>query len=233
MDKNLYEFLRDTAEGIEIKYTGKKLTAARGRLIRKIESAINKVKSLEKMSQSDHELSLKLEDLLREQLKKHKEQIDQRYSDEFLHKKATISTIITSLPKGVALQVRCISTCIDELKEAKTNKERFLGSVELLKSLGMTAATPIIYTVKFMVDHWYIVPLVFGYITGKISELNKKRKDGKGSKGGSKVNANNETIDLVESQDYLILDDPQSDIDAMFDSCSDRDRALESNSKAM
>lgn len=133
------------------------------------------------------------------------------------------------------LEVICdiISIITNEENEAKTNKERFFGSVELLKSLGMTSATPIIYTAKFMVDHWYIVSLVFGYITGKISELNKKRKDGKGIKGDSKVNANNDTIDLIEGQDYLIIDNPEADIDIMFDSGSDRASDMKPSSKAM
>ncbi len=136
------------------------ITVKRGRLIRKIQAEIKKIKSTENLSGADIENLKKLEELLSNEIDNHKHQLSTRYKNEFLEKKATVRAIFTTLPKGMGLQIKKISNCINELKQAKSNKERIFGMVDLAKSFGMLAATPVIFTVKFVVQHWYLLLLL-------------------------------------------------------------------------
>ena len=77
-----------------------------------------------------------------------------------MHGKATVKGIITVLPAGVALQSKKVVNCINQLKEAKTNKERIFRVIELGKELGILALTPVIFTAKFIVKHWYLILLL-------------------------------------------------------------------------
>lgn len=136
------------------------ITVKRGRLIRKIQAEIKKIKSTDKLSEADFENLNKLENLLSDEIDNHKHQLSTRYKKEFLDKKATVRAIFTTLPKGMGLQIKKISNCINELKQAKSNKERIFGVVDLAKSFGMLVATPVIFTVKFVVQHWYLLLLL-------------------------------------------------------------------------
>ena len=118
-----------------------------------------------------------------EQLKKHKDNINERYSKEFIHKKATIPSLVTVLPKAVALAIKKVAVCIDERKEAKTNKEKFNKIGKIFASIGQLIATPIIYAGKFVIDHWYLLllllmmfPDLFPFLRGKNKDSGKNEK---------------------------------------------------------
>ncbi len=135
-------------------------TAKSGRLIRKIKKEIDKIKNDENVNAKDLEALEKLEILLDDQMEWHKDQLTSRYKNEFRKKPATFAAIITVLPKGIKLQADRVVHCIRQLKEAKTNKERIFKVLELGKQLGLLAATPVIFTVKFIVKHWYLLLLL-------------------------------------------------------------------------
>ena len=101
-----------------------------------------------------------------EELKNHRKVIDSRYKDEFIHKKATIPTIVTVLPKAVGLAIEKVKVCIKERKEAKTNKEKASKMKKVLAAIGLVAATPVIYTGKFVIDHWYLLLLLLLSLPG-------------------------------------------------------------------
>ena len=112
-------------------------------------------------------------------LKEHRENINTRYKNEFIHKKATIPTIFTVLPKAVALSVKKVVNCIRERKEAKTNKAKFNKFIKTLGAMGQVVATPVIYAGKFVVDHWYLLLLALTLLPDKFSlfPFLKKKKD--------------------------------------------------------
>ena len=95
-----------------------------------------------------------------EELKKHKENINSRYKNEFLRKKATLPTIFTVLPKAIGLACKKVANCIREQKEAKTNKSKLNKFIKTLGAIGQVAATPVIYAGKFAIDHWYLLLLL-------------------------------------------------------------------------
>ena len=153
------------------------ITVKRGRLIRKIQAEIKKIKNSSNITESDKESLKKLEELLENELDNHKRQLSTRYKYEFLDKKATVSAIFTVLPKGLGLQVKKINNCINELKQAKSNKERIFGVVDLAKSLGMLVATPIVFTAKFIVQHWYLLLLLLLLLPKMELSKFQKQKD--------------------------------------------------------
>ena len=103
---------------------------------------------------------IELKATYQEELKKHKENINSRYKNEFLRKKATLPTIFTVLPKAIGLACKKVANCIREQKEARTNKSKLDKFVKTLGAIGQVAATPVIYAGKFAIDHWYLLLLL-------------------------------------------------------------------------
>ena len=135
-------------------------TAKSGRLITKLRKKIKMIKESEDVKASDLELLEKIEVFLDEQIEWHKNQLKGRYKKEFSEKPATVEAIFTVLPHGIALQAKRVINCIDQIKEAKTNKERIFGILELGKQMGILALTPVTFTVKFIIKHWYLLLLL-------------------------------------------------------------------------
>ena len=181
--KELQKELHDS----ELKNDEKKITNNRGRLINKIRQEIKRIKADGVTKEEQEELN-KLEDLLTENITEHKEQLSIRYKEEFVNKSGSLLSTITALPKGVSLAIKKVKTCIADLKDAKDNKEKTFKIVEVLKSSGLLVATPLIFTGKFLVKHWYLVLLFLGYLfnipgllidSGKDTIVKNAKADGK------------------------------------------------------
>lgn len=172
MDEELEELQKELEVSNKANYSSM-ITAQRGRLIRKLQSKIHKLKKAGVEDEETKELLEKLEIVLKNELQEHKEQLDSRYRKEFIEKKATVPSVLTVLPKAVGFQIKKIGACIREMFAAKTNKQRIFGGVEALKSLSMTVATPVIYAGKFVVDHWYVLALAFDLIRDSAKSLGK------------------------------------------------------------
>ena len=131
-------------------------TALRGRLIQEIKNELKKELS------SEERLSLEVK--LKEVLTEHRKDLDERYKNEFIKEKTILGSSLTTLPKGIGLSVKRIQSTIEELKQAKTNKEKVFKAMEVLRSIGQTAATPILYAGKFAVRHWYLLLATLGIL---------------------------------------------------------------------
>ena len=99
-------------------------TKNRGRKIKEIKKALKSMKKISRGTEEDKERIAKLEVVLEQYIKDQKQQLSERYSEEFLKSKATIPSVITKLPKAIALSARKVATCIDQIKISKTHKER-------------------------------------------------------------------------------------------------------------
>ena len=141
-------------------------TAIRGRLIQALKAEIKKEENSEKKE--------KLEVHLKEVLKDQRQDLDERYVNEFIKEKAILGSAITTLPKGVGLAVKKVSNTIEELKEAKTNKEKIFRTIDLIRSLGRTAITPVLYAGKFAIRHWYAFLIAIGILDVTDTNLFKK-----------------------------------------------------------
>ncbi len=168
----MIEELRNQLIKIDESNNPSKITNVRGRTIAKVKREIERLKQDENNKTQIKDFELFLEELI----DKHKEQISSRYKEEFIRKEAKLRALVTVLPKGIVLSIRKLSTCIQELIQSKTNKEKLYNLKEVLKSLGLVAATPGIFTAKFVVKHWYIFLLLLGL---KIPKLSQKGKDNK------------------------------------------------------
>ena len=176
-DTGKIEFLSEDLQTAQDANYISKITVKRGRLIREIQREIAKIKKSDRTDAKTIEVLDKLETRLRTEIDNHKEQLNDRYRDEFKKQKATVPAILTVLPKGVALQVQKVDTCIRELISAKTLKQRIFAGVNIAKSLGMVAATPIIFTAKFIARHWYLILLLLSLLKVPNFKLNDKKND--------------------------------------------------------
>ena len=145
---------------LEEKGNSKEATAASGRIIRQIKEEIRNIKGTENVNAQDLEVLEKLEVALDNQLEWHKNQLAGRYKNEFSKKPATVGAIFTALPKGIAIQAQKVVNCINQLKEAKTNKERIFKVLEIGKEIGALVLTPVTFTARFIVKHWYLLLLL-------------------------------------------------------------------------
>ena len=108
---------------------------------------------------------------INEELKQQGKKLDERYSKEFLDKKAGLSSVDTTLPTAVGLSVQKLSNTIREAKEAKTNRRKVAKTLESVKEAGVVLATPVIYLGKFVINNWYALYSVYrGYQNAKVME---------------------------------------------------------------
>ena len=131
-------------------------TTIRGRLIQTIKEEIKK--------EENHDKKEQLEEKLKEVLKDQRQDLDERYKNEFLKEKTILGSALTTLPKGVGLAAKKVVNTIEELKEAKTNKEKIFRTIDLIRSIGRTAITPVLYAGKFAIRHWYAFLIALGIL---------------------------------------------------------------------
>jgi len=149
-----------------------KVTVFRGRLIRELKCEINKLKD----KGPSNELT-ELQSKLDENIRIHDEQLAARYKDEFLNKDANLESLVTMLPKGVALSVERVLSSINNLKISKSSKEKIYNALNVAKSVGLVGLTPIIYGTKFAVHHWYVFLAALGILKLTDFELVDKVTD--------------------------------------------------------
>ena len=142
----------------------KEATVESGRLINKLKEEIKRIKKQKDVDAHDLDILEGIENLLDERLEWHKEHLKNRYKNEFLREPATFKAIVTSLPKGIGIQAQRVANCINQIKEAKNNKERIFKILELGKEIGVLALTPVTFTAKFIIKHWYLLLLIFSIL---------------------------------------------------------------------
>lgn len=133
----------------------KNVTHIRGKLIAAYKK---KIKELEEKETLTAEEQIKLDTLKEELIKEvseHKIQLDARYSNEVIREETSL-TKITEVPKNVGIAIEKVKACIEDLKLAKTTKQKIFKALDLVKSAGMTVATPVVYTGKVALKYWYI-----------------------------------------------------------------------------
>ena len=110
-----------------------------------------------------HELYNKLDvkrivlyrEALAKELNNQREDLDKRYSNEFLDKKGTISGVATVLPNAIGLAIQKVGVAADELKEANTSRMSFSKTGGLIKEVGRLVTTPAVFLGKFIANNWY------------------------------------------------------------------------------
>ncbi|MBP5678703.1 MAG: hypothetical protein J6X28_02615 [Bacilli bacterium] len=132
-------------------------TAIRGRIILKIKEFLKNPEITEEEKNT-------LEEKQKNHLKEQRKHLDNRYVNEFLKDKAVVGSMFTTLPKGVKISVERIKNSIEELKQAKTNKEKIFNVLGLMRSITQTVLTPVVYGGKFLLRHWYAVLISLGIL---------------------------------------------------------------------
>ncbi len=159
----------------------KEITVLRGRLINAIKKEIAKISATISEYPEEEQNLKNLSTLLENEIQNHKMQLSGRYKKEFLDEKATVKAIFTVLPHGIKLSIDKVVACINQLKESKTNKEKIFNSLETAKSLGLSVATPAIFTAKFVARHWYLILLLLALLKLKLPSFGLFKNNGKGN----------------------------------------------------
>ena len=151
----------------------------RGRLISLIKNELARINKKKNNSDEEKELIIKLENLLEETLERHKDTINRRYKEEFLHEEVRLGNLITLLPKGLSISINKVKTCIEELKLAKSFQEKKQAVGNVMKALGQTAGTPIVYTGKVIAKYWYLLLLLLSFRFPRFNKDSDKDKNKK------------------------------------------------------
>ncbi len=159
-DKDYLKIMENSNNNAEI-------TAIRGRIIKKIKNLIKRLEKKANKTQEEIELIEQLKNGLSIEVGKHKVQLHDRYLNEFIDKDMKFVDNFTMLPRGLSIQVKRVVNSINEIKTAKTFKEKVKGVVNTGKQLGLTVATPVVFAGKFMLEHWYLALLAFGLTKAK------------------------------------------------------------------
>ncbi|MBQ6135162.1 MAG: hypothetical protein IJI60_02470 [Bacilli bacterium] len=151
-EKTKLERLQDELEEAKKKNNEKELLHIRGQIIKELNYQIK--------SEKDPAKKEELEELKKKTLEDHKELINKKYKDDYTKKKKTFAGIVTVLPKGIALAFKKVAATIEELKLAKTTKEKTDGILETLKDSVELIGTPVDFSIRFAVNHWYLLLLL-------------------------------------------------------------------------
>lgn len=151
----------------------------RGRLISLIKNELARINKKKNNSDEEKELIIKLENLLEETLERHKDTIDRRYKEEFLREEVRLGNLITLLPKGLSISTNKVKACIEELKLVKSFQEKKQAVANVMKALGQTAGTPIVYTGKVIAKYWYLLLLLLSLRFPRFNKDSDKDKNKK------------------------------------------------------
>lgn len=180
MDENLIVEIEKIKEELakyeEAKYTSK-ITACRGRLINKIQKAINSLEKKQDKTVEDINRLNEYKDYLNKELFKHKIQLKDRYSKEFIKGEAKVPDVVITLPKGIATQAKKVAATISEIKNANNNKAKAKAMVDFGKESGLLLATPVIFAGKFAMEHWYLLLLLWNLKRNERKKGKEKEKE--------------------------------------------------------
>lgn len=133
----------------------KNVTNIRGKLIKEYKKSIKKLEIKEGLTEEEKVKLSTLKEELQQEISEHKIQLDARYSNEVVREESSLIKI-AEIPKNVGIAIEKVKACIEDLKLAKTNKQRIFKALELTKSLGLVVAAPVIYTGKVALKYWYV-----------------------------------------------------------------------------
>lgn len=140
----------------------KNITTLRGRLINKYKIELKKYYEKADLSTDEQQKLEVLQNELKVLLYKHKLQLDARYREEFIDKKADILSLFTVLPNSIGIAIQKVKNCIDQMNVSNTNRKKNKEVFDVVKSLGVLAATPVLYLGKFALNQWYIFAILIG-----------------------------------------------------------------------
>ena len=121
---------------------------------------------------------------LNEELKEHGEVLKERYSSEFLEKKAKLKNLTTMLPNAVGLSIKKLNNTINELKNARTNRKKLSKLIDVAKDTGRVIGTPALYLGKFVANNWYSI---YALLKGSFSPPKKKQENEENSKDPEQI----------------------------------------------
>ena len=115
--------------------------------------------------------------ILPDQLKEHRENLDSRFSKEFLEKKSRLTSIFTELPNAISLAIQKVNNSINELKESKTERRKLVQIKQVMTDVGKLIGTPVIFTGKYVMSNWYTLYMAYQTLTNSIEEAEREKRE--------------------------------------------------------
>ena len=140
-----------------------------------LESLINRYQTV--IEDEDIQRLFFLANALPEQLKQHRENLDKRFSAEFLEKKSKLTSIFTELPNAIALSIKKLNNSINELKEAKTQRRKLSSIKQVMKDITKMIGTPILFTGKYIMSNWYTLYMAYQTLTQSIEQAEREKRE--------------------------------------------------------
>ncbi len=145
----------------------------------------NKLSDLESLKNdyqnviNDEEIQmlLFLANALKVQTKEHHENLNKRYSKEFLDKKSGLTSIFTELPNAVVLAIKKLNTSIEELNQAETQRRKLYSIKNVMKEAVTLIGTPVMFTGKYLVSNWYTFFMAYQGIKESRAEAQERERE--------------------------------------------------------
>lgn len=102
-----------------------------------------------------------LANALTDQLQEQRENLDKRFSKEFLDKKTNLTSIFTDLPNAIILSIQKISNSINELKQAETQRRKMNSIKTVMKDVTSLIGAPVVFAGKYLVNNWYTMFMAY------------------------------------------------------------------------
>lgn len=151
-----------------------------------------------------------LSNALSEQLKEHRENLDKRFSSEFLEKRSRLTSIFTELPNAIGLSIKKLNNSINELSAAKTQRRKLASIKQIAKDSAKVVSTPVLFTGKYVMSNWYTFYMAYQGIAQakaqgeKENQAQTKTEESTKNKNETKVNSQTEVKPNEQNKDKPI-----------------------------
>lgn len=101
-------------------------------------------------------------------IEQYKNNLETRTKNNLLKAEQNLTKTVIALPKGCLLNIKKVEACIKDMKNAKTNKEKYSKIINIVKSATGLVATPVTYLTRWSMNS--ILLITFGISLNKANE---------------------------------------------------------------
>ncbi len=150
-------------------------------------------------------------DALKEELKLHGEALKEDYNKELIDRRRSTGIFIDTLPHTMRISIDKYKNTINQLKLARTGREKSIKREEAAKDLGRIIATPFSCTLKFLTSNWYTLSLLNdGY---KVAKAESERMQRIETERSDAINAYQQSHPGVSVEDAARVVDQNANVE--------------------
>lgn len=147
-----------------------------------------------------------LDNALTDQIRNQRENLDKRFSKEFLDNKSKLTSIFTELPNAISLSIQKIANSIEELKQSKNQRRKMNSIKNVMKDVMYLVGTPIVFTGKYLVSNWYTLFMAYQGIKESRAEAKRIEEEKKAAEERARIEAERRAAEERARQEQLRLE---------------------------